>query len=191
VDDAGVVQCPIEGVRAIARAVVSQDPLDRHVVRFEELLRSAPELDRGVALFVGVDLAVGQSSVRVDRGVHERISQSGSPGVAVAQPSGVAIYAPAATARDPAQLLDVDVDELARITRLDTANDPPSHAVHPRQPVLVVADQHSMHSRGVHSENAAQAGWAELARLAQRDDPPFHTSWGLMRARVRPARAIN
>jgi hypothetical protein len=62
-------------------------------------------------LFVGVDFGVDEPGAVVERGVDEPIPGRGSGcGGCVA----AAVDLPAATVGDPSDLLDVDVDELAR-----------------------------------------------------------------------------
>src|SRR6266576_5934029 len=73
----------------------------------------------------------------------------------------------------------------------DATHDPAGHSVHPRQTVAVVTDQDTMHRRWVHPEKTAEPGRAELAGFPQRHDPSLDPSGCLMRARLRPARAID
>jgi hypothetical protein len=81
-------------------------------------------------LFVVVDLAVGEPGVIIDSGVHVAVAD-----LAVARRARrSAVDTPAATGWDLAELLDVDVHEVARMVVLVAAHDTAGRPVHPRQP---------------------------------------------------------
>ena len=61
-------------------------------------------------VLVVVDLALSDSAVRVDRGMHVREAVTGMHAVTVVT---AAMRTPAAPVGDPPQFLDVDVDEFA------------------------------------------------------------------------------
>ena len=74
-----------------------------------------------------------------------------------AGPAGrfAAVRAPAAAIRDPAQLLGVDVHQLARPVTFVAADHPPGRTIHPCQPAEAVPDEHPMHGGGRHAELVA------------------------------------
>ena len=102
--------------RAVGGAVVGHHALDLDAVGGVEGDRAAQERDRGRGLLVGEDLDVGQAGGVVDADVHElpaarcrarrRVARRG---VWLALCRVTRCPAP----RDPAELLDVDVDQLA------------------------------------------------------------------------------
>jgi hypothetical protein len=111
-------------------------------------------------LLVGEDLAVGETAVVVDGGVDVRVADSARP---VLAPAGggpsVGLVAPADG--DTAQLLHIDVHQLARAAALVAADDPPGGAVEVVQAVEVVAGQDPVDGRGRQAEapgNAIGAG---------------------------------
>ena len=100
-----------------SRAVVGHDPLDGDAVGGEERRgRGARNAGGGLALLVGVDLGVGQAGVVVDGGVHVVVAASRRgplrPGGRLAA-AVAAVDPPAAAVGEPAELLDVDVDQFA------------------------------------------------------------------------------
>jgi hypothetical protein len=103
--------------RDVGGAVVGEDPLDRDPVAGEEADRSAQEDEGGRRPLVAQDLGVGEAGGVVDADVDE-LPAGGSAASArsVGEPRGVVLVCrepvPGA-AGDPAEPLDVDVDELA------------------------------------------------------------------------------
>ncbi len=107
------------GGRDVGRAVVGQQLLNGDAVALEELDCAAQEPDRRRGLLVVEDFGVGQASGVVDADMDEvpacRASiDAGSvaaPRLGVGASAGDAL---AGAALDAAELLDIDVDELAR-----------------------------------------------------------------------------
>ena len=93
---------------AVGERVVGQDPLDGDPVGRVPGRGSAQESGAGRAFLVGKDLRVGQPGVVVDGGVDVVVADATAFDVLAA-----AVSAPAAAVGDPADLLDVDVDQFA------------------------------------------------------------------------------
>ena len=155
----------------------------------------AEEPRAGRGLFVGQDLGIGQPGVVVDGGVDIVVADrwaSGSVLVAGAVLVRVAaMNAMAASRRNAAQLLDVHVDQLARVGALIAADRLPGRPVHPGQPVQPVAAQHPVHGGGRQPNQGADPGRAELAHAAQFQDGCFQLSWGSVGMMVRPAGPVD
>jgi len=71
--------------------------------------------------------------------------------------SSPAVSPPAPSLGDAAQLLDVDVDELARAVHLVAADRGPRHLVEVVEPVQPVAHQHPVHRRRLQAADAGDA----------------------------------
>jgi hypothetical protein len=155
-----------------------------------EGLGSLPEADGGDGLFVVVDFAVGEAGVVVDRGVHERVADPACPLAGVRAGVAAATGPPATTGRDLGQLLDIDVHEITGVIVLVAAHHTTCGAVHPRQTRHAVADQDTMHRRGVHLEPTSDARRSELVVPAQRHDATLHLAPSPRRAPVRATRTI-
>ena len=95
-----------------------------------------------------------------------------------------------AASRDPGELLDIDVHQLAASRGLDAADHTAGRPIHPPQAVAPVAHQDPMHRRCGDPEDAADARRAQLAITAQVKDLPFGHARGLLRAAPGPARAV-
>src|SRR5436190_8020692 len=111
--------------RDVGRSVVGHDALDPDAVAAEEANGAAEERDSGLGLLVAQDLDVGQARCVVDGDVHvfpadESAVAAGEVALAwTALKRPVAVDAvPGATGGDPAELLDIDVDQLARALAL-------------------------------------------------------------------------
>jgi len=108
------VQC-----REVRAAVVGEDALDLDAVAAVEGDRAVQERDRGCCFLVSEDLGVGEAAVVVDADVDELPADRAAVaagGVSAARPVAArraSTNAFAGAARDPAELFDVDVDELA------------------------------------------------------------------------------
>jgi len=165
-----------EVAAAVAAAVVGQYPVDVDVVGGEERGGSGPERGCGGALFVVEDLAVGQAAVGVDRGVHERVPDLAP--VTLAAHRGTAVGSPAATAWDAAQLLDVEVDQLARAGHLHAPDRFPRRPVEVVEPVDAMTGQDGVHGGGGDLDDARDAGRAKAPRAAQVQDAPLHRCLG-------------
>ena len=97
----------LEGVAVgIGEGVVGHDALDGHVVSFEPLGGAAEELGRSLAALGVEDLGVGEAGMVVDADM-EVLPAAATPTAAPAAADAVA------NAVDAAELLGVDVDELA------------------------------------------------------------------------------
>jgi hypothetical protein len=178
----------VEVAAAVAAAVVGQDPFDGDAMAGEEDGGSSPELGGGDTELVGEDFAVGDAGVGVDGGVHEGVTDLGA---AVAAPfGGAAVDPPAATAWDPADLLDVDVDELAGPGRLDASHRLAGDAVEMVEAIHAVSGQDAVDGRGVHPDDAGDPGWAEPAAGAEGNDPPLSGRLGPSWRRGRARRAV-
>jgi hypothetical protein len=81
---------------------------------------------------------------------------------------GAAVDAVAATIGDAAQLLDIQVDQLAGSLSLIAADHPTGRPVHPGQPTQAMADQHAMTvEAGRPTRGAIRAGpslWVRRSR---------------------------
>src|SRR5215211_2104583 len=103
---------------AVAGAVVGEHPLDRDPHALEPGDRPPQEPRGGGALLVGQDLDVGEAGGVVDADVDELPAGGAQalgpdPLLTLASPGAEDAMA-GAPAADPPQLLDVDVDQLAR-----------------------------------------------------------------------------
>jgi hypothetical protein len=82
---------------------------------------STPEAGGGGGLFVIEDLGVDEAGPVIQGGVEEAVT---SPAVAMVQVRSSPVEPPPATRGDRSELLDVDVDELARVVPLVAAHGP-------------------------------------------------------------------
>src|SRR5437868_4495344 len=98
---------------------------------------------------------------------------------------------PATTARDPPQLLRVDVHELAGPGHLEAAHGLAGHAVELIETVELRPDQHAMPGRGRHVDDPGDPCWPKPTMPAQTHDPAFPRRLGLIRRSTRPARATH
>jgi hypothetical protein len=105
-----------------------------------------------------VDLGIAQPGVIIDRGVDEPMTvqrvavaagpAAGAVGLAVTGPSGPAQEPVATTGRDVAQLLDIEVDQVAGMVVFVAAHRPAGGPVQIGQAADAAADQDGMHGRG-------------------------------------------
>jgi hypothetical protein len=84
------------------------------------------------------------------------------------------VDAVAATIGDAAQLLDVDVDQLAGSGALIAEDHPTRGPVQHRQPTQAVADKDAVHGGGGSADPGADPGRAELVGAAQPADLGLH-----------------
>src|SRR5262245_45176983 len=102
----GIVDRLAEGMADIGRPVVGHDPLDGDAQAGEPGDGALEEGDRAFLALVGQDLGEGEARGVVDADVEEVPADAAFPAAPVTDDA-------VADAVDPAQLLDVDVDELA------------------------------------------------------------------------------
>jgi len=104
---------------------------------------------------------------------------------------------PAASGWDPAQLLHVDVDELARSLSLIAQRALPAgsdhlarHRVALRKPRHAGAAQHSSHGAFGHPAQEGQLGWAAAVLSAGGQDSALTAGVGAPRRTMRSARTV-
>jgi hypothetical protein len=97
---------------------------------------------------------------------------------------------PAAASRDRAELLDVDVDQLAGPGAFVAADDLPAGPVQPGQPRHRVPDQHPVHGGRVEPEDPGDPSRAEPAVPAQSHDRRLQQRIGARGTRPGPRRAV-
>jgi len=135
--DKGRLEVP--GV-AVVPGVVGHDPGEADAALSEEGGGTTKEGGTAGAELIGHDLAVRQTGVVVDQGVNEVVAEpAGNTGAA---PSAMDVVAP--TWRNAAQLLDVDVTEIARVRVLVPADDTTGGPVKPIEAVKSVTTQHGI-----------------------------------------------
>jgi hypothetical protein len=79
----------------------------------------------------------------------------------------------AATVAEPAQLLDIDMDQLPGLGPFLAADRLAGRAVQPGQPLQPMPAQHPVDGRGRQPDQRCDPGRTELAGSAQRHDPRF------------------
>jgi hypothetical protein len=157
--DAQPVVLVAPGMADVGAAVVGEYPLHGDAVAGEEGAGASPEDQGGGGGLVVEGLGVGQPGVSVHGGVHVAVADVG-PAVHLARSAGVAVRvpihfalrpavgAPAAAVGDVAQLLDVDVHQLAGPGRLDAAHRFAGDPIDVPEPVDPAGDQDPVHRRG-------------------------------------------
>ncbi len=180
-----------EGVRSVAGSVVSQHLSNKDALPFEPRVGAQPERGGGVLAFIGQHLRVRQPRMRVQGGVNEVISADRisvlaedataliGPGVAVALRASE--LAPASTGGDLAQLLDVDVDEIAAGRGLHATYHAAGGAVEPAQLGDAVAAQHVVHHGHVQPQQVSDSGRPPPAGDPHPDDAPLGPGRGAVR----------
>ena len=153
----------------VGEGVVGEDALHHDAVGGEECRGACPERRRRGAAFIAADLGVGEPAVIVHRGVD--VVEADSQRVSALAPPN----APATAGWNPPQLLDIDVDQIARVFVLVAADHTPRGSIHPAQPVQLLAHQHAMHRRGRHVEAHPNANRAQLGAPPQRLDLSLHS----------------
>ena len=108
---AGVVAGAVPQPGAVAGAVVGDDTLTVDADRPVPGRSPCPEAGCGGGLFVVEDLGVGDAGPVVDSGVDVAVTDTGMAPVRVVASS---METPATAIGDPGNLLDIDVDQLAR-----------------------------------------------------------------------------
>ena len=131
----------------------------------------------------------------VQRGVQVSVSQRRVPdrggGPAVALAMATVVNPVAAAVGDVAELLDVDVDQLAGPVSFVSADRLLGGAVQVRQAGAVVAAQDLVHGGGVQVQRPGDPGRAQPPGHPQLDDPPLGPQRQLARAAMRPARPVS
>jgi hypothetical protein len=122
--------------------VVGEDRVDGDGVRGEELFGAFPEPGASRTFLIRKDLAICETAMRIDGGVHEVVANSV---LGLMLRVFAAAHTPTAPGRNPAQFLDINVHEFARPVGVNTPNDLTGRVIHPREPVEPVPAQHSMH----------------------------------------------
>jgi hypothetical protein len=153
---------------AVARAVVGEDPLAADAVLGEPGSCPPPERRRGGGLLVPVDLAVDEASAVVDGGVDVAIARTAVAAMAIVAP---AVEAPAAAVGDGADLLHVDVDELARPFPLVALHRPAAGPVPPVEAAEACSPEDYPHGGGGQVDLEGDAIGAPPAGPAQFDHP--------------------
>jgi len=98
----------------VRQGVVGHDAFDCRDAQRGEMRGGAPQkVGAGAGFLVGVDFGVGQPGAVVDRGVHVFVAGPGAGAGSAAFEAVTAVHPPAAVVAEPADLLDVDVDQLA------------------------------------------------------------------------------
>ena len=114
-----------------------------------------------------MDFGVGQAGVVIDRGVHVFVAHAGCVAGGEVLGAAAAVDPPAAAVTEPADLLDVDVDEFAGAGAFVAADELAGGPVQPGQPVQTVPDEDGVHGRGGQPVAAQAGGTAEWVRRAQ------------------------
>ena len=145
---------------------------------------STQEPGAGVASLVSQDLDVGQAGVVVDGGMHIVVAGPAAPVAGAVLGRVAAVDAVAATGAQAAELLDVEVDQLARVGALVAADHCPARAIQDSQTVELVADQDTVDGGGRPPNPRRDTGWAELMGLPQPADLGLHRRRDLVRMAV-------
>jgi len=165
VDDAVLGEGGVEEAAPVGEVVVGQDAFDDDAPGTEPGFGSAPEGGAGGAGLIGEDLGVDEAAVVVDGAVEVGVADAGSaPGPGGGR--GPAQDPVAAAGRDLAQLLDVNVDQLAGPGTFVAADRRGGGSVHVREPVEVITDQHPVDRRGRDAEVDREAVGADLVGAA-------------------------
>jgi hypothetical protein len=158
------------------------------------------EAGGGVFSLVGEDLGVSQPGVIIEGGVQVAVAQdglavAGAPGrgdggLEVVLAGLPAVDAPSAAVGDVAELLDVDVDQLAGPLALVAADGQPGTAVQVRQARAAVAAQDRVDGRRRQVQPGPDPGRARAPGEPQADDPPLGLLRRPCRAAPRPGGAV-
>ncbi len=152
-----------------AGPVVGQDAFDDDPGTGVVGLGALPEGGGGFLLLVGQDLAVGEGGVVVDGGVDLPVTGSGLP-FASRRPAEDFV---AASVGDVAELLDVDVDELAHAFASVAAYDVAGRAVKIGSDGQAEPGQDPVHGRGRQVQQMSDAGRSPAPQDHDLDDPAF------------------
>jgi len=105
----------------------------------------------------------------------------------VLRPGRFAEHLLATSIRDPAEFLDVDVDERTRVVTLVTTDDLAGRAIHPREAIDPQPEKNSVDRRRWNTESVANATRAEFEFCAQLGDKGLDLGGGSMGAVPGPA----
>lgn len=163
----------LEGVGSVAGAVVGHDFGDADTNACEVGAGAFPERCRGFFAFVGEDLGVREPGMIVDGVVEERVPAS--PPAVVAGSDGAAEYAMPTPVGDPAEFLDIDVDEVSRAGALipDRPGLPdgqPGRLIDMCEEWHPVAGEDAFDRGAGDAEVVADAVWPPPAGEPERDD---------------------
>jgi len=148
----------------VVPGVVGQDPLDPHAVAGEEGRRIEQEAGTGRAALVGKRRHVGDPAHVVDGDMEVVVAGAGTR--RAGHPSTEPM---ATTIRDPAELLDVDVEQLAGALP-DIADRDARWTILVAQPGQSVASQDIADGRAWHAHDAGQAMGTEALGMAGGED---------------------
>lgn len=148
VGDPCIGQCVGSSARAVAGAVVGQDALDGDPGLAEEVLRPGPERGGGLFLLIGEDLAVGQAGIVLNGVVEIAVA----PANTVLAADLTAQHLMAATVGDVAELLDIDMYQVAWCGVLVASDDASRGAVQVRQAGDSVSAEYSVHGGWIETE---------------------------------------
>ena len=206
VADPGADEDVAEGPGAVAGAVVGHHPLDRHPVGGEGGDGVGHEGRGGGLGFIGQDLGVDEAGVVidgvVDGGVAPDLAAVGAVALGEVPCPGVRFAAHpaqnpvAAAVRDPAELLDVDVDHLSGpgvlvpSGRLASADPGPGGRVREPQRRAMVSGQDAVDRGDVQVQVVGDPGRASALLDAQAQHPAFGPQPGSVRAGHGPAAAV-
>src|SRR5260370_35588190 len=135
-------------------------------------------------VLVGTTRRVGQPRVVVDHWVHELIAFAA---LTRRRPQLAPIATVPAAGRNSAQLLDVDVDELARPLPFVAANHTAGGTVHPVEALQSMPSQHLVASRPRRAQTSRYARGPQLLSAPQGHDMGFHFRHDASRAAERPS----
>ncbi|SEE03665.1 hypothetical protein SAMN05428945_6460 [Streptomyces sp. 2224.1] len=171
---------------SVGPGVIGQDTFDAvDAVAAEERGGPGEEGCAGGDLLVRVDLGVGQAGVVVDGGVQVVEAHAADGPACVA-----AVDFVAAAVGDPAEFLDIDVDQFSWALAFVAADDLAGGPVGESQPVQTVPGQDPVDGCGGQAQDRTDAGRAEFAVLPQ----AAHLRLGSGRSAVRccpgPAGAV-
>jgi hypothetical protein len=133
-------------------------------VQGEPAVGAAPEPGAALGPLVTQDLDLGQAGVVVDRSMQVVVAAARSVGAAVDRPSSPAVDSVATPGGDAAQLLDIQVDQVAWPVMLIAADRSAAGTVQPPQPVHPVADQDPMDGGGRGRGAGRRCGRGRAAR---------------------------
>ena len=147
---------------AVSRPIIGQHGPYHDPMRSKPSGCATPEGDHRLSALVTQHLAVCEPRVvvngRVDVGV---------AGFTRARHLPAAVDTPTTSRTDASELLDVHVDEVARVAVLIAADDPACGAVEPAESLEAQAAQHPVDRRCSHAQAVADADWPKLEAATQ------------------------